>query len=194
MSNEFGSDQNPYATNSNTPLAAVTTANNELAARGETMLIMLLVLAILQIIVGIMELGMGGIFAAYGFFLPMFFAEAAKQNPGQPPPPPEVLMGITWYVAVLGALMIIASILRIVSGIRLFSFKGRKLTITSLILSLAGIGSCYCAFTSIPMAVFGLIVMLSPIVVYAFGLRRDGMTPRQIRDHFASARFQQPRV
>ncbi len=53
---------------------------------------MLLVLAIMQINRGIMELWMGGIFAAYGFFPPYVFCGSGQTNPGQPPPPPEVLM------------------------------------------------------------------------------------------------------
>ena len=179
---------NPYAAQGDHSHLPPVVTNNGLAARGDFMIVQVIVLAILQIVVGILEMIMAVFLVLYSFLMPMVMAEAAKNNP-QANMPEQFGTYMTIYLAVTGGAMVLFSILRIASGIRLFYFKGRMLTILSLLGGLTGIASCYCSVTSIGLAIYGLIVVFHPAVVYAFQLGSSGWTASQIRDHFAAARL-----
>lgn len=178
---------NPYSSSQVTTSATNVPMYDHLGAKADTWLVMLLVLAILQIVFGLMELVMGIFFVGYGFFLPTLFAEIAKQNPAGQAPPQALTQGMAWYFGIMGVLMLLLSVLRIVSGVYLFNMKGRMLSIVSLCVGLISIGTFYCACTSIPLAVIGLIVLLHPVVKYAFQLRASGLSTTEVRNHFARA-------
>lgn len=191
------SEQNPYAIPDGQTGYAVA-PNDSLAARGEWMIVLIAVFSVFQVIVGMLE-GMMAIFLiVYALFFPELLAQAMKQNAaagGNAQQMPEgFATGIFVYLSVAGGVMILSAILRIVGGVRLgVYFKGRTLNFISLFWGLLSIASFYCACTSIPMMIFGLIVLLHPSTKYACQLASGGMTSRQIRDHFAAARLGQLR-
>lgn len=190
MDPNLGRNENPYAVSHDQAPDRSVIADHSLASKCELLIVLLIVLGVLQIVVGIMELVMGGFFFAYAFFFPQLLAEAAKSNPGQPLPAGFV-PGMTAYFGIAGGVTFLSSVMRIVSGSRLFFFKGRILTIISLFFGVLTAATFYCGCTGVPMAIFGLIVMFQSGTAYLFQLAAAGMTPRQIRDHVAMARFQQ---
>jgi hypothetical protein len=58
-----------------------------------------------------------------------------------------------------------------------------------------GLASCltiYCTLTSIPLLIYGIIVLKHPAVKMAYQMAKKGMTAREIRDAFGYARYQRP--
>jgi hypothetical protein len=82
---------------------------------------------------------------------------------------------------VAGALAALAGLLQIVAGIVNLGFKGRTLGLVALFSALAGSLTCYCAPTSIALAIYGLIVYFNSDVARAFELAGQGHSPNAIK-------------
>ena len=88
-----------------------------------------------------------------------------------------VLAGV--YLAI-GIPVLISGILRIVAGVQNYRFKGRTLSLVSIIVGMATLFSCYCAPTAMGLLVYGLILHLNPAVRAAFEMGRKGHSADQI--------------
>src|SRR5262245_46001980 len=105
-------------------------------------------------IVAILLMVEGGLEALMGIFLcvmgpvMMAFMQAAPppSSGGAPPPPPELFGAI--YIG-MGAVTLLAGIIKVVGGIRNVSFKSRTLGFIALGSSLLSFASCYCIPTAI---------------------------------------------
>jgi hypothetical protein len=148
------------------------------------------VVAILMIIQGSLELILGGLLTVAALFFPTFIATVLQQNPafakGQGPADVEavVKLALIFYLG-MGAAGLIAGLLHLIAGIRNVTYGGRVMGLVALIGGLASIATCYCAPTTIALAVYGLIVYFNAESVRAFQLGQQGMSSRAIRDALA---------
>ncbi len=115
----------------------------------------------------------------------------AMQPPGAPQPDPETQQKIAemsrmvfWAMGILGAAVGSLGILHIVAGILAFQYRGRRLTIVTLVLGLSGVLTCYCAPTSIGLLIYGLIIYMHPAVKQAFVMKESGLSNNDIQSHF----------
>jgi len=79
----------------------------------------------------------------------------------------------------MGVLTLIASIPKIVAGIRNVSLKSRTLGFVGLGSCLLSLGSCYCSLFAIALGIYGLIVYINERSAQAFKLVEGGMTAEQ---------------
>ena len=145
------------------------------------------IVGILQIVIGFLEMLMGGIFVFYAFFFSVILP--GFKNGSAPPPPPEVIFWISVGSGFVGAVVLLFSVLRIMTGVLCFWFKNRKLLLVSLIGGLVTALSCYCAPFSIGIGVYGLVVMFDSSVKQAYQLAAEGVSAEDIRGRFARARY-----
>lgn len=115
----------------------------------------------------------------------------AMETLGGPQPDPEAQKEIAqmgrivfWATGILGAVVCLLGILHIVAGILAFQYRGRRLTIVTLVLGLSGIVTCYCAPTSIGLLVYGLIIYMHPAVKRAFVMKKSGLSNSDIQSLF----------
>lgn len=154
-------DQNPYSAPSFGDQPLLNAANG-------AFLTQLKVLCILMIVLGFFELIMAVFYCALAFYLP---AELANSNAGLPgngggPLNMEIIFTIVYGVG--AALALVAGVLRIVAGIQGLRLRSWRLGVASHLLGLMNLLTCYCAPTSIAIAVWGLVVYLQPGVKEAF--------------------------
>ena len=146
-----------------------------------------IIVGILQIVFGFLEMLMGGVlvFEAFVFsvILPGF------KNGSAPPPPPEMIFWASLGFGIVGAVVLLFSVLRIVTGILCFWFKNRTLLLVSLIGGLVTALTCYCSPFSIGIGVYGLVVMFDSSVKQAYQLAAEGVSAEDIRGRFARARY-----
>lgn len=133
------------------------------------------VVAILNCVQGGLECLMGTFLAGMAvFFTIMIQTERNKPGFGNGTAPP----GMEWIMGgvygVIGAVVLIAGILRIYAGLQNFRYRKRVLGIVSLVCGLASMIGCYCAPTSIALLIYGLIVYLNPAVQAAFEMGDKG--------------------
>ena len=144
------------------------------------------VVGILQIVVGAMELLMGGLLLFYavifGFVMPNV-EDAAEDMP------PEAMFWIAIGCAIGGSIVFVFAVLRIVTGINSFWFKQRKLMLISLIGGMVTMLTCYCSLFSVGIGIYGLIVMLDPAVRMAYQMSAEGVPAEEIKARFARARY-----
>ncbi|MDZ4848570.1 MAG: hypothetical protein SGI77_04700 [Pirellulaceae bacterium] len=145
-----------------------------------------MVIGILQIVLGCLELFMGAVLIFYAVFFTAILPNMKNQSP---PPPPEMMFWMSIGFGVGGVIVAIFSLLRILSGITSFRFRGRTLMITSLIGGMITSLTCYCAPFSIGLGVYGLIVMMHPGVIKAYEMGTSGMAASEIKTRFARAQF-----
>ena len=67
--------------------------------------------------------------------------------------------------AVLGVVIALIAALRMVAGIMTLYKRGRILTLTSAVVCLASVFTCYCSLTSIAVAIYTLVVLVQPSVI-----------------------------
>lgn len=94
----------------------------------------------------------------------------AMQNSPQlqkTPNAPSVFWMAILY-GVLAAVIGIAAVLRLASGILLLKKKGRVFSIVVSVIGLASVFTCYCAPTSLALAIYSLVVLIQPSVMEAF--------------------------
>jgi len=87
---------------------------------------------------------------------------------------------MVWIYGLVGILILVIATLQLVAGIRNLGFRSRKFGMIALGVGLASIFTCYCAPTSIGLAVYGLVVYLNPEVEQAFRLRKEGHTKEEV--------------
>lgn len=145
------------------------------------------VVAILNGVQGALELVMSAIYLAMGGMFTFMRPEMIRQGNQQGDPSAEVMANIMPIVFfVLGGGMILLSILRIIASFRNYYFQNRVLGIVAMCLGLVSSFTCYCAPTSIGIAVYGLIVLFNREVIEAFELRTKGATADQVLTTFQS--------
>ena len=98
------------------------------------------VVGILQIVLGVLELCMGG-------FLSLIVSLAATEELDNGAFDGETLVGVGMMVG-LGVVVLVSGVLRLVTGVATFSFRLRWLTIASLMLGFASVFTCYCSVFS----------------------------------------------
>ena len=139
------------------------------------------VVAILMFVQAGLEIVMGLILCALGPFMLSVMSSMPAGGPrGQPSP---VTMGwiMTAFYGGLGLVVLTAGGLKIYAGVKSLKFRGRTLGIVSLSFGLVTAFTCYCAPTSIALAIYGLIVYLNGDVAAAFRLGKEGHSVDQIR-------------
>ncbi len=139
------------------------------------------VLSILTAVNGGMLLLAGLGFAGMAIFA-VFYLVPEMQKQGNNPQMPTWILPAVYMGMGSGAL--ISGVLQIIAGIKGNQFKGRKLFIASLIIGLSGLCTFYCAFTVVPLTIYGLIVMFNPTVQQAFRMREEGRTVPEILGYF----------
>lgn len=165
--------ENPYAS----PLEQGSRTPNARAVRHVR------AVAILLIVQGALECLMGLLLIALAiivFAMPVGPANAQGQNAGM-----AIAMG---YYLIFGLGAAITGGVRIYAGIRNLSFHSHTLGIVGLALGLVTLMTCYCAPTSIALAIYGLIIYLNQDVAQAFAMGERGDTPDQIIAYFSMPR------
>lgn len=145
------------------------------------------VVAILGAVQGSLELVMSAIYLFLGGMFTFMRPDMIRQGNQQGDPGAEVManmMPIVFFV--LGGGMILLAILRIIASVRNYFFRNRVLGIVAMCLGLVSSFTCYCAPTSIAIAVYGLIVMFNREVAEAFELRTKGATADEVLTTFQS--------
>jgi len=130
-------------------------------------------IAIGLIVQGVLELG----FALCMILAGLVFAltpdpEMAKMRP---------MSGIIFGLAVPA---LICGVLRIAAGAYNLWYRGRILGMAALGVGLLTMVTCYCAPTSIGLAVYGLIVYLNDSVIAAFAMGDSGKSGAEIQAAF----------
>lgn len=176
---------NPYATPS--PASEYSSPDGILAQEASKVN-QVMVVGILQIVLGVMELGMGAVLLFSAFFMTYVFSEMSNQ-PGAEPPPQMFIYGMQAYYIAGGILVSVFSLMRIGSGIGSFWFRGRTWMIISLIGGMASVLTCYCSIFSVGLGIYGLVVMFSSGVKKAYRLAAEGMPAAEIKQRFMAAGY-----
>ena len=141
-------------------------------------------------IVAILMMVQGGLEALYSLFmfamgvmLPTFVAGAARGQPAPQQGPPPAILG--WAIGgiylAIGAVCLVAAILKLVAGFRNYRFRGRTLGVVALFSGLVTLFTCYCLPTAVALLIYGLIVYFDHQTIYAFQLGDQGQSPEQIK-------------
>ena len=91
---------------------------------------------------------------------------------------------VAWMYGGIGVVVFLIGVLQVYAGIRNLSFKGRTVGIVALSLGILTAFTCWCAPTSLGLAIYGFIVYLSPAVTHAFQLRKEGVSKDNILARF----------
>ncbi len=135
------------------------------------MLTLLRVVSITQICVALLELFAGG---------SMLFVLSGSVEDGGSPSRPLFGVGPGYYMLTMGTAIVAAAILRPLSGILGFTFRGYLLGPVSITLGLVSSLTLFCAPTSVICFILGLIAYLQAPVREAYAMRRRGESPRDI--------------
>ena len=143
------------------------------------------VLAILMMIQGGLVLLLGLFMGAMGFFMPAMIEQQMQQNPGFQQPPNMQGMDMETFMMLtyggIGAVLTLIAVPTIISGFRLYKYRGRIMGIVSLSAGLLTVFACYCFPTALGLFIFGLIVLLNEPVRKAFELGNQGVSPAEIK-------------
>lgn len=135
------------------------------------------VVGILMLVNGIL-LCLGGTYRAVEGPLTMAMGGGPGGAGGGPPPGPVLYILIAY--AVIGVLTLLCGGLNIFAGIRVMGFRSRTLGIVALFLNIPPLFTCCCIFTSIPMMIYGLIVLFNADVAHGFEMVAQGATPEEV--------------
>lgn len=136
------------------------------------------VVAILLIVQGGLEAIMGILLCIMGPVMMTVMQSAPPPSSGGSAPPPPELFGAI-YIG-MGVIALIASIIKIIAGIRNVSFKGRTLGFVGLGSCILSLATCYCMPTALGVGIYGLIVYINERSAEAFRLGETGMPTDQI--------------
>jgi uncharacterized membrane protein HdeD (DUF308 family) len=135
----------------------------QLVPQGEGYIKQIPLIGIFNIIQASLELMMGVMLGGIGIFMgsisnnPQMVEQFEKSNLT-----PQVMIYI--YVG-LGVAVGAMAVMRLVSGILTLRKRGRIFAIVTSIVGLAAVFTCYCAPTSIALAIYSLIVLVQPAVI-----------------------------
>jgi hypothetical protein len=148
------------------------------------------VVAILMMVQGGLELLMGLGLVAMGGIFPVLMRMGELRDGGEGPPPEMVGWMMLAIYGGLGVLTLVAAGLHLFAGLRNYRFRSRTLGLVALSGGLVTVFTCYCAPTSVALAVYGLVTYLNPDVSHAFALGEAGRKRNEIlatfRDLFQS--------
>ncbi len=149
------------------------------------------IVGVLMIIQGVFDAIAGIAIGFYAFFMPRFMMELEKnaQAQGQPGPqlPADFEMWMMIGGGVFSAVITLLGVLTILAGVRVIQHRSRIFDIIVLCCGVFTVATCYCLPTSIALAVYGLIVLLSAPVELAFRLRSQGFDTATVQRAFLSA-------
>jgi hypothetical protein len=80
------------------------------------------------------------------------------------------IMGIGY--GIFGAVVGLFAILRLTSGILILKRRGRIFSIVTSMIGLVSVFTCYCAPTSLAIAIYSLVVLIQPSVIVDFDRNR----------------------
>jgi hypothetical protein len=138
------------------------------------------VVAILMMVQGGLEVLMGLGLVAMGGIFPVLMRMDEMPNRGEGPPPEMVGWMMLAIYGGLGLLTLVAAGLHLFAGLRNYRFRSRTLGLVALGGGLVTVFTCYCAPTSIALAVYGLVTYLNPDVSQAFELGGAGKKRNEI--------------
>ncbi len=151
------------------------------------------ILGVLMIVQGVMEVLVSIGIAFYAFAMPMVFEQMrrdAANNAGGGAQPPTLPPGAENWLMIGGSIfavvILVIGVLTILSGVRIMNYRSRVLGITMLCCGMLTIATCYCFPTSLALAIYGLVVLLSSPVQHAFDLRSQGHEVTAIQRAFLS--------
>lgn len=140
------------------------------------------IVAIFMIVQSVLELMMGGCLVVLGVAMPW----AMSQQPQNQIPADERWFFDATFIGVglCGAVLLVASILRLIAGIMGVMYLGRMLGLVTHFLGLVSLFTCYCLPTSLGICIWGSIVYLNADVKRAFEMRSEGSTIAEIDAFF----------
>lgn len=127
---------------------------------------LLIVQGFLEILLGLLFLGVGAMFQWSG--------DKELEN----------LKPMSFIMAAVSVPAILCGGFRILAGYWNLQFRQRMVGMVALGVGLMTLFTCYCAPTSIALAIYGLVVYLNEPVVAAFNLGAQGRTSTQIHAAF----------
>lgn len=140
------------------------------------------ILGVLMVVHGVLDVMAAVAMGGYAFFMPQLMRQAAAN--GGNPMPPNVDRTVMLTMIGLAAVYFFAGVGNLVGGVWAIQFRRRPWVIAGLVGGLLMLMSCYCFPTSLVLFVYGLFVMLGPSVVYAFELRKQGHSVKEIQEAF----------
>jgi len=140
------------------------------------------VVAVLMVIQGVLELLMSMFLLLIGGLIPAMMANMPAE-PNQP------LAAFGWWIGgfylAVGAIVVVAGVLKVFAGWRNFQFRNRGLGIAALASGMASTFTCYCAPTGLALFIYGLIVYLNGHSTEAFAMGDQGRTREEILHNLA---------
>jgi hypothetical protein len=122
---------------------------------------------------GLGLVAMGGVF-------PVLMRMGEMRGGAEGPPPEMVGWMMLAIYGGLGLLTLVAASLHLFAGLRNYRFRSRTLGLVALGGGLVTVFTCYCAPTSVALAVYGLVTYLNPAVSQAFALGEAGKKRNEI--------------
>ena len=110
--------------------------------------------------------------------------ETGESAPAFEPPPEAMMKMVSWIYGLAGGSLFLVGIIQLVAGVRNFFLRSRVFGLVALGLGVLAAFSVICAPTSLGLAIFGMVVYLSPAVTHAFQLRKDGVSRDEIMARF----------
>jgi len=176
--------ENPFHAPQSVPPSSPKQGNTEYVhdGSGRSSVRQVNVIAWLMIVQGILILLFSAFAFVYAYYITHIdsFFDGATAKELQQQMPPEFRERYYWLFTVWGIIAAILAILHFWSAWLNFDLRGRLLGIVTMALGLTMLFSCWCAPTSIGLAIYGLIIYFQPAVVHAFHLRQSGMTKQQV--------------
>src|ERR1051326_4700476 len=136
--------------------------------------------AILNIVQGVLEVPLGVFLTGLATMFPVLIKMDQAKNANGAQDEPGMIWMVSGIYFVIGIPVLVCGILRIVAGVKNYRFRGRTLSLISIIAGAASVMTCYCAPTSLGLLVYGLTLHLNPAVKMAFEMGRQGKTADQI--------------
>ena len=153
------------------------------------------VVAVLMGLQGVLVGLLGAFLVCMGIFFGTALRQAMREDGGFQQgrgPSPDMLANILGGTyGGLGLLLLAIGIVHGYAAYRNFQFKGRTLGIVSLSMGILTAITIYCACTSIPLFIYGLIVYLNSSVASAFRMGDQGYSADTILSTFSPARYNQ---
>ncbi len=156
-----------------------------------TMVRQVQIVGILMIVQGSLDVTMSIFVGIYAWLMPEILREAATNNPGGRPMPPETELVISMVGSGLAVAVLAVGLANIFGGIWAIQFRHRGRILIALWSGMATLLTCYCLPTSAMLLVYGMIVLLSQSTALAFDLRRRGHDVAEIQQAFLVASSRQ---